>query len=784
MTLDRWCPMKVIGGTTRISLRTDPMRVLCIGFVLLVAWALGSSTAQAQDADTASIVGQVVTEQGVPVHNATVNASYPVNRDARTDANGNYRIDGLDPAVSVRLEVRNSTYSDFQDRVETVPAIEAQWHVDAEDYNDATVIDLTAGEETNVSVTVRELGVLLVQVNDQGGNPVEGATVGLDPVGGSGDYKRGATDANGVARFEVVGANYLVEVDHPSFIPMYFDDAFERSDATPVVVDPAAEVSIEMALQPLQKMSGTVRHDDGRPFEGARVIYSGATIGFFNFTYTDENGRFEITGIAPGQYGVNVLVDNYRTLESYEPDNEPPALPVQVELGVDRTGLDFVLEQQPSFTGTVLGPDGSPPSEFVSVIVFVREDGRNIDQRGFPVNPDGTYQAFAYRGPGSYLVVANSPSYVNKWWEDSPDLAGATPLDIAAGQQITGIDFALGQLGSVFGTVTTPDGQPAVDFGVTATSNRRRINGQLITYSTRTDSQGNYRIDGIDAPTLSLEFFDPNSYDITFDMVEGIEVPVGGNVEVNVALTGTFRDTDEDGVPDRDDNCLFTPNNDQADRDGDGVGDVCDYDPDDGPLGDPDGDYLTNAQEWERGTNTGLADTDGDDLGDGLEVFFGLDPLDDDTDDGGANDGQEVADGTNPARSNDDLLRPECTIVGTPENDVLFGTDGVDVICGLGGNDVLVGGASGDWLIGGEGDDWLVGQTGDDWILGEAGNDLLVGNEGEDWLFGGYGDDGLRGGPKADWLIGGLGANGCGPSTPGDIALACNPSTAVPVFPS
>jgi Big-like domain-containing protein/VCBS repeat protein/FG-GAP repeat protein len=86
-------------------------------------------------------------------------------------------------------------------------------------------------------------------------------------------------------------------------------------------------------------------------------------------------------------------------------------------------------------------------------------------------------------------------------------------------------------------------------------------------------------------------------------------------------------DSDGDGVPDSRDNCPGVANADQADLDGDRLGDLCDLD--------DDGDGLPDTVE----TNTGTF-VDGNDTG--------TDPRDADSDHDGVNDGVEVAEGTDP----------------------------------------------------------------------------------------------------------------------------------------
>ncbi|MBS3927013.1 MAG: thrombospondin type 3 repeat-containing protein [Nitrosarchaeum sp.] len=72
-------------------------------------------------------------------------------------------------------------------------------------------------------------------------------------------------------------------------------------------------------------------------------------------------------------------------------------------------------------------------------------------------------------------------------------------------------------------------------------------------------------------------------------------------------------DTDNDGVPDVNDNCPTTPNTDQADSNNNRVGDACDVPDTDGDgVGDPIDNCPTTP-------NPGQEDTDGDGVGDACD---------------------------------------------------------------------------------------------------------------------------------------------------------------------
>jgi hypothetical protein len=115
-----------------------------------------------------------------------------------------------------------------------------------------------------------------------------------------------------------------------------------------------------------------------------------------------------------------------------------------------------------------------------------------------------------------------------------------------------------------------------------------------------------------------------------------------------------YGDPDGDGIPsylddDSDGNGIDDFTDGTGDMDGDGILDFLDVDDTDGPDADPDGDGLTNAEEFVLETDPQNPDTDGDGLEDGDEVG---DDVDDPTD----TDGDGTIDALSPDDDGDGIL--------------------------------------------------------------------------------------------------------------------------------
>jgi hypothetical protein len=106
------------------------------------------------------------------------------------------------------------------------------------------------------------------------------------------------------------------------------------------------------------------------------------------------------------------------------------------------------------------------------------------------------------------------------------------------------------------------------------------------------------------------------------------------------------------------------------------------------------------------------------------------------------------------------------TIMGSPDEDILFGTNLADLIFGFEGDDIISGAKGNDCIFGGQGDDI---------VFGNEGNDNISGGDGSDIIKGQSGDDILSGGNSVDIIDGGDDRDSCNASenNSGDLTIKC-----------
>jgi protocatechuate 3,4-dioxygenase beta subunit len=276
----------------------------------------------------------------------------------------------------------------------------------------ARILDLTPGK--NVSEIAFRLvppGVITGTVYDEDGDPVTLAQVKALRLTSSGVRRQvseaGSGQTNDLGEYRIWGlqpGNYLVagmyqpprtNQGQPTaeiYLPTFHPNTPDTSQATPVQVQPGAEVSgIDVDLRPAHAVMvrGRVIVDGAvKSLQGIRVSLdpraAGGGYSFSNYggSVQNDSGDFEIRDVPPGPYNLSAFWnDGKRQLYG--------KVPVEVS-NANLDGVAVVLDSPNTLAGR-FRVEGSEPFDFTHLGLWLQPIDSTMGSGNAVIKPDGTF---------------------------------------------------------------------------------------------------------------------------------------------------------------------------------------------------------------------------------------------------------------------------------------------------------------------------------------------------------------------------------------------------------
>lgn len=290
--------------------------------------------------------------------------------------------------------------------------------------------------------------------------PVRRAVVTLTGTDISTAHTTVTNDAGQFVFDTLSAGRYVLMAEKPAHVTMHYGSpALGRGPGTPIAIADGQRIEVAMRLPRGAVLSGVLRDEAGRPIASGQVQVSSAVRlnGEVHWqsvrtqvpiVTTDEQGRYRIYGLAPGEYVVRgsapaigdarlmtpeALEAADRELQrrargqavEAEPDPAPrvawvPAFAPGVadrrlaqafvlREGQEYNGADITLSlgRVARVTGSMVGPDGGPAVTPRVGIINTRERTTWTSLGGVPAGAQGAFVLPAI-GPGEYAFVGRS----------------------------------------------------------------------------------------------------------------------------------------------------------------------------------------------------------------------------------------------------------------------------------------------------------------------------------------------------------------------------------------
>jgi hypothetical protein len=292
-----------------------------------------------------------------------------------------------------------------------------------------------------------------------------------------------------------------------------------------------AACHVQPALAQPQAPPGTgvirgriVAADTGKPLRRARIAVGSLDVGGPPRTAnTNADGRYELTMLPAGRYGVRAARSGY--LELRYGQRRPLEAPKVVTLADGQTveRIDFALPRTGLISGRITDEVGDPVAG--ATVFAMRSEywqgRRQLVTSGPPTRTDdtGRYRVLGL-SPGTYLVRTltretwtvtragrkDVMSFLTTYFPGTPDVREAQRVTVGLAQQVNGIDFALipGRTVTISGTAFDSHGRPAPSVilgqdvggpngGIVGTAGIPAVNGDG-TFTIREVTPGEYKL--------------------------------------------------------------------------------------------------------------------------------------------------------------------------------------------------------------------------------------------------------------------------------------------------
>jgi Carboxypeptidase regulatory-like domain len=484
--------------------------LLCL--LLAPASALGSASG--------SISGTVTAQGGGPLEGIHVCAPPGFGgKCADTDSNGEYAIAGLaegsyrvhfDGGTDYASQYYDGTTSEHQATQVTVSSETTATGIDAELAPAARI----EGEVTDAAGVAPLQGIHVCPMKPTGSGDTAGecATTGSD-----GTYVIAGLPAGSYR------VQFSSSYPNPEYLTQYYNGKPIAGEGVVLSIAAGETASaVDADMEAAGKIGGTVTvADGGTALQGAQVcaVSPKLNVGLPTCASTDASGQYTISGLPTGSYKVRFSAETTGAdyLDQYYSD-EPTrrlAKPVSVTAGATTTGIDAAVQAGGEIKGRVTG--GLSEEPLSNLFVCVRPVGQPDFEAGGLMcdytDSNGEY-AIGSLSTGSYFVRFGQrytdSAYLRQYYDGKAGRSDATPVDVVAGETVTGIDASLQEGGRIAGRVTdalshdpvSPIRVCARDPNQSEEEKEEEVGGGC----GFTDSSGEYEIEGLPSGSYEVEF--------------------------------------------------------------------------------------------------------------------------------------------------------------------------------------------------------------------------------------------------------------------------------------